>query len=91
MSFKLIYCWNKTLKNSKQEKVLGVTIDSKLNFATYLSNITKNAHIKFNALSRAQKYMTTDKKAYIILIYQIVVHLLPFNMDVLDKIFYWQN
>ena len=27
------------LKNSKQEKVLGVTIDNKLNFATHLSNI----------------------------------------------------
>ena len=27
------------LKNSKQEKVLGVTIDNKLSFATHLSNI----------------------------------------------------
>ena len=51
---------NKTLKNSKQEKVLGITIDNKLNFATHLLNITKNANIKFNALTRVQKYMTTD-------------------------------
>ena len=47
-----LVCGNETLKNSKQEKVLGVTIDNKLNFATHLSNITKNANIKFNALTR---------------------------------------
>ena len=52
----------KTLKNSKLEKVLGVTIDNTLNFATHLSNITKNANIEFNALTRVQKYMTTDQK-----------------------------
>ena len=56
-----LVCGNETLKNSNQ-KVLGVTIDNKLNFATHLLNITKNANIKFNALTRAQKYMTTDKK-----------------------------
>ena len=35
-------------------KVLGITFDNKLNFATHLSNITKNANIKFNALTRVQ-------------------------------------
>ena len=58
-----LVCGNTTLKNSKQEKVLGVTIDK--NFATHLLNITKNADIKFNALTRVQKYMTTDKKTRI--------------------------
>ena len=48
-------CGNKTLKNSTQEKVLGVTIDNKLNFATHLSNVTKNANIKFNALTKVKK------------------------------------
>ena len=57
-----LVCGNETLKNSKQEKVLGVTIGNKHNFATHLLNITKNANIKFNALARVQKYMTTDKK-----------------------------
>ena len=47
---------------TKQEKVLGVTLDNKLNFATHLLNITKNTNKKFNALTRVQKYMTTDKK-----------------------------
>ena len=41
-----LVCGNETLKNSKQEKVLGVTIDNTLNFATHLSNITKNSDIK---------------------------------------------
>ena len=57
-----LVCENETLKNSKQEKVLGVTIDNKLNFATHLSNITKNANIEFSALTRVQKYMTTNQK-----------------------------
>ena len=36
-------CGDEILKNTKQEKVLGVTLDNKLNFATHLLNITKNA------------------------------------------------
>ena len=56
-----LVCGNETLKNSKQEKVLGVTIE-KLIFAMHLSNITKNANIKFNTLSRVQRCMTTNKK-----------------------------
>ena len=32
---------NESLQNSKQQKLLGVTIDKKLNFATHLVNITK--------------------------------------------------
>ena len=55
-------CGNENLKNSKHEKILRVTIDNKLNFATHLLNITKNAKIKFNALKRVQKYMTADEK-----------------------------
>ena len=64
-------CGNGTLKNSNQEKVLRVTTENKLNFATHLLNITKKkANIKFNALTEVQKCMTTDKnKAYILFIY----------------------
>ena len=77
---------NETLKNIKQEKVLGVTINNKLNFATHLSNIAKNVNIKFNAPTRVQKHVTTDKKkTYILFFYKISVHLLPFSMDVLHK------
>ena len=82
-------CGNETLKNSKQEQVLGVTIDNKLNFKTHLLNITENANSKFNARRRVQKYMTTVKKTYILFIYRMAVHLLPFIVDVLHKTFYW--
>ena len=58
-----LVCGDEILKNTKQEKVLGVTLD-KFNFATHLLNITKNVNKKFNALTRVQKYMTTDKKKY---------------------------
>ena len=53
-------CGDKILKNTKREKVLGETLDNKLNFPTHLLNITKNVKKKFNALTRVQKYMTTD-------------------------------
>ena len=50
---------NKTLRNSKQEKVLFVTTDNKLNFARHLENIVKNASTKFNTLTKVQKYTNT--------------------------------
>ena len=58
-----LVCGDAILKNSKQEKVLSVTLDNKLNFATHLLNITNNANKKFNALTRVQKYITTDQKS----------------------------
>ena len=45
-----LVCGYQILKKAMQEKVLGVTLDNKLNFATHLLNITKNAN-KFNALT----------------------------------------
>ena len=57
-----LVCGNETLKNSKKEKVLRVIIDNKLNFEMNPSNITKNVNIKFNAQTRVEKYMNTDKK-----------------------------
>ena len=61
-----LVCGDEILKNTKQEKVLGVTLDNKLNFATHLLNITKSANKKFNALTPFQKYMTTDQKKLIL-------------------------
>ena len=63
-----LVCGDEILKNTKKEKVSGVTLD-KFNFATHLLNITKNVNKKFNALTRVQKYMTTDKKKNIFLLY----------------------
>ena len=60
-----LVCGDGILKSTKQEKVLGLTLDNKLNFATHLLNISKDASKKFNALTRVQKYMTTDQKRLI--------------------------
>ena len=60
-----LVCGDEILKNAKQEKVLGVTLDNKAKFATHLSNITKNGNKKFNALTQVQNYMTTDQKKLI--------------------------
>ena len=38
-----LVCGDKILKNTIQKKRLGVTLGNKLNFATHLLNITKNA------------------------------------------------
>ena len=48
-----LVCSDEILKNTKQEKVLRVSLENKLNFA-------KNTNKKFNALTRVQEYMTTD-------------------------------
>ena len=48
---------NVTVKNSKEEKVLGITLDSKFDFS-HLTSITKKTNIKFNNLTRIEKYIT---------------------------------
>ena len=45
-----LVCGDKILKNTKQEKFLGVT-DNKLDFATHLLIITEIANKKFNTLT----------------------------------------
>ena len=42
--------------------MVGVTLDNKLNVAIHLLSITKNSNKKFTALTRVQKYTTTDQK-----------------------------
>ena len=60
-----IICGDKILKSIKREKVLGVTLDNTLN--------TKKANKNFNVLTRVQKHIITDKKAYIFLLYLIAI------------------
>ena len=48
-----------TTRNSKEEKVLGITYDNKLDFSTYLTSITKKANMKLNTLTRLQKFITS--------------------------------
>ena len=42
-------------------KLLGITIDNKLNFEEHVSNICKKVSLKLHALSRIANYMSTNK------------------------------
>ena len=50
------------IQNSTNEKLLGVTIDSKLSFDTHVSNLCKKAGQKLNALSRLAPYMNYEHR-----------------------------
>ena len=52
---------NKEINNSKHERLLGVTIDSKLSFNTYIDHICKKASLKLNALSRITSHLDFKK------------------------------
>ena len=46
-------------------KLLGVTIDKKLNFSEHVSNLCHKASMKLHALSRVSKYMSMSKRRII--------------------------
>ena len=50
------------IKNSEYEKLLGIKVDSKLNFNEHLNNIITKASGRVNALSRVMPYMSLSKK-----------------------------
>ena len=47
-------CNRTTIETSKEEKVLGITIDDKLTFTSHLGNIIKKANQKLHALSKVK-------------------------------------
>ena len=52
-------------KNSKEEIILGITIDNKLNFDSHIKNMCKKTGQKLNALSRMSIFLNKDKKKII--------------------------
>ena len=50
-----------TIANSTEEKLLGVTLDSKLTFEQHVSNLYKKVSNKLYALSRIAHYMDQAK------------------------------
>ena len=52
---------NETISNRNSEKLLGITIDNKLNFTEHISKICKNVSLKLHALARISKLMSTEK------------------------------
>ena len=53
---------NHVIKSSGLEELLGVTIDSNLNFKEHILSLYKKANRKLHALSRVSKYMTFNKR-----------------------------
>ena len=50
------------IESSTQDKLLGITIDNNLNFASYVENLCKNASRKIHALARISPYISLTKK-----------------------------
>ena len=49
------------IQESDEEKLLGVTLDRRLNFKNRVSNLCKKATQKLHALARVSKYMEKSK------------------------------
>ena len=56
---------NVSIKNNKDEKVLGIKFDDKLYFSTYLTSITKKVNIELNDLTRVQNFITSRQKTFL--------------------------
>ena len=52
---------NDIIKSSNPVKLLGITIDNKLNFKEHLTNIYKKVSNKLHGLARVSNYMSTHK------------------------------
>ena len=53
---------NILMENSKEQKILGVIIDNKLNFKSHISELCKKASQKVAALSRLSSYLHNSEK-----------------------------
>jgi hypothetical protein len=52
---------NELIWESNEEKLLGVTIDRKLNFEKHIANICQRAHSKLSAIARYRRFLDFDK------------------------------
>ena len=68
------------IRESKNSKLLGLTIDRNLNFDDHVFTLCKKAGRKLSALSRISNYMSFEKSKSIC---RITVWMLPTNLDVL--------
>ena len=62
------------IESSNSEKLLGVTIDSKLSFDDHITILCRKTSQKLHALSRVASYMSFDKKKRILLKTFITLH-----------------
>ena len=57
---------NYEIKNEKLQTLLGVQLETKLNFTSHVTNLCKKASNKLHALSRVSKYMTFNQRKTIL-------------------------
>ena len=55
------------IKNSENEKLLGIKVDKKLNFNEHLNDVNSKARRKVNALSRVMLYMSLSMKKKLVI------------------------
>ena len=73
------YFFNNTeIKNSSEEKNLGITIDNKLKFKSHVKNLCRKASQKIRVLSRLTNYLNDSEKKCN---NKIPVQLLSISMD----------
>ena len=53
---------NNKITSSSEEKLLGIFLDSKLNFESQIRSFCRKTGQKINALSRLKNYLTSDKR-----------------------------
>ena len=54
------------MKNDKDQKMLGVTLDNKLNFKNHIKNLCKKASKKIGALSRLSNNLNDSQKRLVL-------------------------
>ena len=78
-----IHVANAEIKESSEEKLLGVTLDKHLTFKPHTSNLCKKANLKIHGPARISTYMETEK---IVLLMKMFImsqfNLLPSGVDV---------
>ena len=60
--------WQK--KNSKEVKILGITLDRNMNFHTRIKNICRNTDQKLSPLLKISPYLDQGKK---VLLYKSII------------------
>ena len=53
---------NNEIASSNEEKLLGILLDSKLNFDSHITSLCKKAGQKLSALARISHYLIQDQK-----------------------------
>ena len=74
------------ITNSKEVKLLGFTIDSKLNFKSHVKALCVKTNRKVSAFARVRRYLDLQKsKIIVLLICCINFQALPLDMAFLQK------